>query len=73
MNIQNDKVYSLLKGKSQTDVAKAMNVKLSNVNVWLNGVRVPRYERLKHLASTLDIPVDELAMKLRDISNERRN
>ena len=72
MHIQNDKVYSLLRGKSQTDIAKEMGVKLSNVNVWLNGVRVPRYDRLKHLADTLDLPVDELAMKLRDICNERK-
>lgn len=72
MHIKNDKVYSLLKGKSQSDVAREMGVKLSNVNVWLNGVRVPRYDRLKHLADTLEVPVDELAMRLRDICNERR-
>ncbi|CAB5217909.1 HTH_XRE domain containing protein [uncultured Caudovirales phage] len=72
MHIQNDKVYALLKGRSQSDIARVMGVKLSNINVWLNGVRVPRYDRLKHLADTLDVPVDELAMKLRDICNERR-
>ena len=72
MHIVNDKVFALLKGRSQSDVARVMGVKLSNVNVWLNGVRVPRYDRLKHLADTLEVPVDELAMKLRDICNERR-
>lgn len=72
MHIQNDKVFALLKGRSQSDIARVMGVKLSNVNVWLNGVRVPRYDRLKHLADTLEVPVDELAMKLRDICNERR-
>lgn len=72
MHIVNDKVFALLRGRSQSDVAREMGVKLSNVNVWLNGVRVPRYDRLKHLADTLEVPVDELAMKLRDICNERR-
>lgn len=72
MRVQNDKVYALLKGRSQSDIAREMGVKLSNVNVWLNGVRVPRYDRLKHLADTLEVPVDELALKLRDICNERR-
>jgi transcriptional regulator with XRE-family HTH domain len=72
MHIKNDKVYSLLKGKSQSDVAREMGVPLSSVNVWLNGVRVPRYGRLQHLANVLDVPVDDLSMKLRDICNERR-
>ena len=72
MRVQNDKVYALLKGRSQTEIANQMGCELTNVNYWLNGVRQPRYDRLCQLASVLDVPVDELALILRDIGNERR-
>jgi len=72
MRVQNDKVFALLKGRSQTEIAEQMGCHLPHVNFWLNGVRQPRYERLCQLASVLDVPVDELALKLREISNERR-
>jgi len=72
MRVQNDRVYALLKGRSQTEIANQMGCELTNVNYWLNGVRQPRYDRLCQLASVLDVPVDELAMTLRDIGNERR-
>ena len=71
MRVQNDKVFALLKGKSQTEIANQMGCELTNVNYWLNGVRQPRYDRLCQLASVLDIPVDELAIKLREISKDR--
>jgi transcriptional regulator with XRE-family HTH domain len=72
MYITNDKVSSLLKGKSQADIAREMNIPNTSVNVWLNGVRAPRYERLQHLASVLNMPVDELSLALRELQKARR-
>ena len=72
MTVRNDKVYALLKGRSQYALAEVMGVPQSNINVWLNGKRQPRYETLVKLAECLDIPTDDLAMRLREISNENK-
>ena len=73
MRIRNDKVFALLRGRTQASIAEQMGCALPHVNCWLNGAKQPRYERLCQLAEVLDVPVDDLALKLREISNERFN
>jgi transcriptional regulator with XRE-family HTH domain len=72
MTVRNDKVYALLKGRSQYALADAMGVPQSSINVWLNGKRQPRYQTLVRLAECLDVSTDHLAMTLREISNENK-
>ena len=72
MRIKSDRVYALLNGRTQASIAEEMGVFPKDICNWLNGTREPRYERMVHLAEVLDIPVKELALTLREISNERR-
>lgn len=59
-----------LKGISQTELAKELNLSQQIVSDWCRGYRKPKIKNLRSLSEKLDISVDELVDIL--LSEERK-
>lgn len=56
----NLKKIMALKGKTQSDIVKALNFKQSTVSDWLNGKKYPRMDKVQMLANYLNVDIIEL-------------
>lgn len=56
----NLKQIMALKGKSQSDIVKALNFKQSTVSDWLNGKKYPRMDKVQMLANYFNVDIIEL-------------
>lgn len=56
----NLKQIMVLKGKSQSDIVKALNFKQSTVSDWLNGKKYPRMDKVQMLANYFNVDIIEL-------------
>ncbi|HCU7102328.1 TPA: helix-turn-helix transcriptional regulator [Staphylococcus aureus] len=52
---QNLKELLSHKGKTQTDMAKELNLKQSTVSSWINAVKYPRRDKIELLADYFDV------------------
>lgn len=72
MICKDDRVFKMLGGRSQYEVAQEIGVPQSNINVWLNGKRQPQFDSLQKLAKCLGYQPAELSLLLREIGKEKR-
>lgn len=56
----NLKQIMALKGKSQSDIVKALKFKQSTVSDWLNGKKYPRMDKVQMLANYFNVDIIEL-------------
>ena len=61
-------VIVLQKGMTQKEIAERVGVHQPKVSEWLRGLRMPNSKFLFKLANVLDEDPQELAMKLKQIS-----
>lgn len=47
-------------GKTQTRVAKELNVPITTINSWIRNANYPRFLQIKPLCRILDIEIEEL-------------
>lgn len=52
--------YMAVRGKSQIDVAKALDVATSSVSYWCRGIKIPRADKLAALCHVLNISMSDL-------------
>ena len=53
--VKNLKYFMELRGVSQSDICKALNVASATVSDWCNGKKYPRVDTIQHLADLLGV------------------
>lgn len=60
--------YMRLRGKTQSDISKDLNLSLTTVSGWYHGKNFPRPDKMQLLADYLHVQVEDLIKKDDDIS-----
>lgn len=58
--------YMKLRGKTQSDISKDLNISLTTVSGWYHGKNFPRPDKMQLLADYLHIQVEDLITKEKD-------
>lgn len=58
--VANLKKWMEKRGKEQSDIARDLNINISTVSSWYNGIAYPRVDKMQMLADYLNIPMKYL-------------
>lgn len=63
----NLRYFMELRGKSQADLARALDVSTSTTSYWANGTKIPRADKLKKICDFLFIDMNDLLTARADV------
>ena len=69
---QNLKALLDRKGKTQTEMAKDLNLRESTVSSWVNGIKYPRRDKIEMLADYFNVNPSDITED-KSISNKNNN
>lgn len=61
--MENLRYYMALRGKSQTDLSRAVGVASSTVSDWVNGYKIPRADKIEKISRVLFVSVNDLLLE----------
>lgn len=67
--VTNLKYWMEIRHKEQADISKDLNINISTVSSWVNGVAYPRVDKMQLLADYLNVPMKYLTDERVDETN----
>jgi len=64
------KYYMNIKGCKQSDIARDLDINMSTISSWCNGVMIPRMEKIKMLADYFNINMSDLLEDDTELNNK---